>query len=230
MKKIILLLIIIFCCHINYSQIGIGTTTPDDGSILQIDSNTGALVPPRMTSTDMLLIPTPLDGALVFNTTRNSYYIYKNGTWSNLANSTLVVNKAYTGSNGALATPNDTYVNFPIGASDIIVTNPDVYDVTGNGTVTIKETGNYLFSASLSTSNMPSGNRKYILALTVNGTLVAYLTRGFSSLPSNDYWGTSGNIIYPVTAHDVVRLRYVLNNGGTALNAVFLNFGISRLN
>lgn len=77
---------------------------------------------------------------------------------------------------------------------------------------------------------MPSGNKKYILALTVNGTLVAYLTRGVSNLPSTDYWGTSGNIMYSITSNDIVRVRYVLNNGGTALNAVFLNFGISRLN
>lgn len=148
MKNFILLIILLISTnYYSYSQVSIGTITPDDGSILQIDSNSGAFVPPRMTSTKMLAIPTPLDGAMVFNTTQNSYYVYKNSIWSSLTNSTLLVNKAYSGSNSAIATPDNTYVNFPIGVSDIVTTNPDVYEVTANGTVRIKETGNYLFSA-----------------------------------------------------------------------------------
>ncbi len=213
-----------------YSQVGIGTTNPDDSSALQIDSTVGALIPPRMTSLEMNAIPTPLDGALVFNTTRNSYYVYKNSIWSSISNSALVINRAFGGGNNILATPNNTYVNFPIGSAEVIVTNPDVYNVTGNGTVTILEQGNYLFTASLSSSNMPSGNTKYILALTINNVLVGYLNRGVATLTSTDYWGTSGSIIYPINANDVVRLRYVLNNGGTTLNAVFINIGITRLN
>ncbi|WP_348636605.1 hypothetical protein QLS71_003450 [Mariniflexile litorale] len=212
------------------AQVGIGTTNPDDGSILQIDSTTGALVPPRMTATQMLSIPTPLDGAMVYNTTRNSYYIFKNGIWSNLDNSTLVINRSFGGANNAISTTNDTYFDYPIGPSNILITNPDVYNVTANGTITIKETGNYLFSASLSVSNMPSGTKKYIIALYVNGSLVGYLTRGHTSLPSTDYWGASGNIIYPIHTNDVVKLQYVVNNNGSTLNAAFANIGITKLN
>jgi hypothetical protein len=217
----------IFCSQ---AQVGIGTTTPDDGSVLQIDSKVGAFVPPRMTSSEMLAIPTPLDGAMVFNTTKNAYYVYESGAWSCQTNTTLVINKAYSGSNSELSTPNDTYVDFPIGGSDVIVTNSETYDVTANGTVQIKESGNYWFSAALSTSNMPSGNKKYIIALDVNGSLVAYLSRGFSSLPGSDYWGTSGSVMYPINANDVVTIKYVLNNANNALDAKFLNIGISRLN
>ena len=213
-----------------YSQVGIGTTNPDDGSILQIDSTTGALVPPRMTSTQMQAIPTPLDGALVFNITRNSYYVYKNNVWTSISNSTLTINKDFGGGNNALSTPNNTYVNFPIGPAEVIVNNPDVYNVTENGTITIKEKGNYLFSASLSSSNMPNGNVKYILAITINNTLRGYLSRGVATLPSSDYWGTSGTIIYPINANDVVKMQYVLNNGDVTLDAKFVNIGVSRLN
>ena len=216
-----------FCAQ---SQVGIGTTTPDDGSVLQIDSKVGAFVPPRMTSTEMIAIPTPLDGAMVYNTTLNSYFIFGNGTWSSQSSGTIVLNKSYSASNTALSTPNNSYVNFPVGAADILVTNADIYDVTGNGEVTIKESGNYLFSASLSTSNMPGGEKKYIIGLNINGGLVAYLSRGFSSLPSSDYWGTSGNVIYPINANDVITMRYVLNNDSTPLTARFVNMGISRLN
>lgn len=230
MKKYSLMLSLCVSFFYMQSQVGIGTTTPDDGSILQIDSKVGAFVPPRMTSAEMMAIPTPLDGAMVFNTTTNSFCVFGNGNWSSQTNNTLVINKSYPNSNTALSTPNDIYVDFPIGAADVLVTNPDAFDVIGNGKVRIKEAGNYMFSASLSTSNMPSGKNKYIIALNVNGGLVAYLTRGFSSLPGSDYWGTSGNVMYPIAANDVITMRYVLNNSNTPLKAKFVNIGISRLN
>ena len=218
-----------FCAQ---SQVGIGTTTPDDGSVLQIDSKVGAFVPPRMTSSEMFDIPTPLDGAMVFNTTQNSYYVYESGAWSSQTNATLVINKSYSASNSALSAPNDSYVDFPIGGANVVVTSTNTYDVTGNGTVKIKESGNYWFSAALSTSNMPGGNKKYIIALDINGSLVAYLSRGFSSLPSSgtDYWGTSGSVMYPIHANDVINIKYVLNNNDIPLSAKFVNIGISRLN
>ncbi|WP_158845496.1 hypothetical protein [Algibacter sp. L1A34] len=230
MKKYSLMLALCVSFFFAQSQVGIGTTTPDDGSVLQIDSKVGAFVPPRMTFSEMSAIPTPLDGALVFNTTHNTYFVYRNGFWSSQTNASLILNKDYPSGNSALSTPNDTYVDFPIGPSDIIAINSSAYDVTANGTVTIKESGNYLFSASLSTSNMPSGSKKYIIALNVNGALVAYLSRGASSLTSPDYWGISGTVMYPIVANDVVTMRYVLNNGNTPINAKFVNIGISHLN
>ncbi|WP_159018387.1 hypothetical protein [Algibacter sp. L3A6] len=232
MKRYSLMLALCVSFFCAQSQVGIGTTTPDDGSVLQIDSKVGAFVPPRMTFSEMSAITTPLDGALVFNTTHNTYFVYRNGVWSSQTNASLILNKNYPAGNSALSAPNDTYVDFPIGPSDIIATNSSTYDVTTNGTVRIKEDGNYWFSAALSTSNMPGGNKKYIIALDVNGALVAYLTRGFSSLPASgtDYWGTSGNVMYPISANDVITMKYVLNNGGSPLNAKFINIGISRLN
>jgi len=212
-----------------YSQVAIGTTNPDDGSALQVDSTTGAFVPPRMTTDEMNLISTPLDGSLIFNTSVNSYYVYKNGTWSSSSNSSIIINKNFSSNNNALETPNNSYVTFPIGADDVIANNTNIYQVVSNGVVKIKENGNYLFSASLSTSNMPSGNKKYILGIYKNNALVAYLSRGFSSLPSQDYWGTSGNVMYPFSANDLVKFRYVLNNDGNTLNAKFINFGITKL-
>ncbi|WP_055435747.1 hypothetical protein [Lacinutrix algicola] len=212
-----------------YSQVAIGTTNPDDGSALQVDSTTGAFVPPRMTTEEMNLITTPLTGSLVFNTTLNSLCVYKNNKWSSTSNNSIILNKSYSAGNDALETPDNNFINFPIGTADIITTNSSIYQVISNGKLRIKEDGNYLFSASLSTRNMPSGNKKYILALEINGNLVAYLSRGFSSLPSTDYWGTSGNVMYPVSANDSVTFRYVLNNGGVELDARFINLGISKL-
>ena len=211
------------------AQVGIGTVTLDDGSALEIESTTGALVPPRMSTANMNLIPTPLNGAIVFNTTQQSLFIHKNGVWQSLSNGSLVVNRSYSGSNGAISTTNNTYFDFPIGNSDVIATDTSLYNVTANGTATVLVSGTYQMSASFSTPNMPSGNKKYIIGVTRNGTLIGYLSRGFSSLPGTDYWGTSGTLMYPLAANDVIKFQYVLNNGGTNINAKFFNFGISKL-
>jgi len=216
-----------------YSQVAVGTVTPDDGSALEISSTTGALVPPRMTTTQMNAIPTPLDGAVIYNTTVNSLYLHSSGTWSSLGknNGTLVVNKDYSNSNNnTIVGTDNTYFDFPIGPGDILSNDTSLYNVTGNGTVTINESGNYLFSASFSMIDAPDGNNKYIIAITINDTLTGYLSRGFASLPETNYWGTSGNIIYPITAGQVVKFRYVFNSGSVARDAKFFNFGISKLN
>ncbi len=230
MKKIYYV-VLIFCIHYSgFAQVGIGTTTPDNGSALQIDSTTGAFVPPRMTNTQMMSITTPLDGALVFNTTKNSYFIFENGSWSSLSNSTLILNRSYGSANALISTSTNTYYDLPIGASDTQVTNSQVYNVTGDGTITILESGNYMFSASMSIRNMPSGSTKYIMAITLNGNLIGYLNRGFATLTGADYWGTSGNIMYPINANDEVKIRYVINNGGVPLDAHLVNIGISKMN
>ena len=182
-----------------------------------------------MTSTEMNAIPTPLEGAMVYNTTTSSYYVFKNNVWSPQSNRTLIINRNFPNNNNALATPNNTYVNFPIGTADVISNNSEVFNVTGNGTIEISQAGNYLFTASLSSRNMPNGNTKYILALEVNNTLVGYLNRGVATLQSTDHWGTSGAIMYPVNANDVVTFRYVINNNGTTINARFANIGITKL-
>lgn len=231
MKKLTLKAILFLCMHsIGFSQVGIGTTTPDNSAILQLESTTGAFIPPRMTNAEMLAIPTPLDGAMVFNTTNNSHYTYKNSSWSSIENNVVVINKDFSSGNNAISTNADTYYDFPIGPADVLTTNTDVYNVTSNGTITILKSGNYMFSASFSLTNMPSGSHKYVVALTINSVLSGYLTRGSSSLPSTDYWGRSGNIMLPINANDEIKIRYVLNNGGAPLDAKFANIGITKLN
>lgn len=228
-QRFILTLLLCATLQTLTAQVGIGTITLDDGSALEIESTTGALVPPRMSTTDMNLIPTPLEGAIVFNSTEHALFIFKNGTWQSLSNGSLVVNRSFGNSNNVITGDDNTYANFPIGATEVIATDVSLYDVTANGTVTVKASGVYQMSASFSTTNMPSGNKKYIIAVTKNGSLIGYLSRGFSSLPSQDYWGTSGTLMYPLAANDVLRFQYVLNNGGTNLNAKFFNFGVSKL-
>lgn len=96
MSKCTLFGIILFCTFFNaYTQVGIGTTNPAPGSILDINSsNSGVLIPrvELVETTNQLPItaPTPETGLLVFNTaTVNDVapgFYYWNGTqWVELS-------------------------------------------------------------------------------------------------------------------------------------------------
>ena len=209
------------------AQVGVGTTNPDDGSSFQVDSTVGAFIPPRMTNTQMNAIPTPLPGAVVFNTTAKSLFVFSNSVWKILSNPTLILNKA----GGTISTNDNTYYNFIVGASDILLTDATTYSVTANGTITINRTGAYAISASFSTNNLPAGNHKYIIGAFRNGTLIGYLSRGFVTIPGtgSDYFGASGILNYYFNAGETLELRYVLNNGNTSVSAVFFNIGISKM-
>ena len=62
-----LLTVIIF--NYTYAQVGIGTTSPDDSSILDITSTEKGVLIPRMTALERLSIATPIaDGLMVYQT------------------------------------------------------------------------------------------------------------------------------------------------------------------
>ena len=87
MKLTKALLLSMIAATATFSQVKIGDspTVIDDGSMLEIESTDKAFVPPRMTTSQMNAIPTPLVGALVFNTTENCLYQYRvPGSWKSL--------------------------------------------------------------------------------------------------------------------------------------------------
>lgn len=77
-----------------FSQVGIGTTTPDPSAMLDISSTTQGLLAPRMTTLERLDIvnqvsPDPVaEGLLVFDTDLDAFYFYDSATtsWSKLSN------------------------------------------------------------------------------------------------------------------------------------------------
>ncbi len=216
------------------AQVAIGTLTPDDGSVFEIESTTGAFIPPRMTDTQMEGIPTPLEGAVVYNTTNNSLFVRTNGGWTNYTNSTMVLNR----SNGIFTiAEEDIYSNFPLTASNSLYTDTSVFEVISNGKIKIKRNGAYLVSASFSIQNLQPGSHKYIIAAFINGNLIKYLKRGFVDIPSepnksgqiNKYFGTSGILMLPFKVGDILELKYVLNTDQSSLDARFFNIGVSKM-
>lgn len=63
-----------------YSQIGIGTTSPDPTSVLHVESTTQGFLTPRMTTAQRTAITTPANGLMVYDTTLASFYYYDTPT------------------------------------------------------------------------------------------------------------------------------------------------------
>lgn len=95
MKKIIVYILVIFPL-VTFSQVGIGTTTPDSSSLLDITDTTKGFLVPRMTLVQRNAIVAPATGLLIYQTNSTPGFYYFNGTiwttftgssWSLLGNS-----------------------------------------------------------------------------------------------------------------------------------------------
>ena len=62
-------------------RVGIGTTNPDSSAALDLSSTTSGLLPPRLTWNQMLDIPNPATGLVVYNLTDNKLMYYDGTNW-----------------------------------------------------------------------------------------------------------------------------------------------------
>lgn len=85
-KKLFLLLFCLFA-QFTHAQVGIGTTTPDASSLLELSSTSKGLLTPRMTTDQRNAIVSPADGLVVYDTTLKLIYYYVSSTssWSPIA-------------------------------------------------------------------------------------------------------------------------------------------------
>src|SRR5688572_24169185 len=81
-----------FCCLLSASgfsqKVGIGTTSPNVSSSLDINSASSGLLIPRLTSQQRLGIVSPADGLLVFDTDKQTICMYNGAAWVPLMYST----------------------------------------------------------------------------------------------------------------------------------------------
>ena len=80
----VLLFSVLFLFNFSFSQVGIGTTTPDGSSILDMSSTTQGVLTPRMTTTQRTAISSPAEGLLVYDTDENTFYFYQSSSWSKI--------------------------------------------------------------------------------------------------------------------------------------------------
>jgi len=62
-----------------YGSIGMGTSSPDASSLIDMQSTTKGFLPPRMTTTERNAIASPANGLLIYNITDNQFQYYNSG-------------------------------------------------------------------------------------------------------------------------------------------------------
>ncbi len=93
-RKIVILLII-FNSSITKAQVGIGTTSPDASSILDVSSSNKGLLLPRMSTAQRDAIATPSEGLMIYNTNTNCLEI--NSGTSGVPNWNCIVGESTVG-------------------------------------------------------------------------------------------------------------------------------------
>ena len=83
MKKTILILTLLCAATSILAQVGIGTTTPDSSSILDLTSTSKGFLPPRMTSTQRDAIASPVAGLMIWCTETLELQVYNGTRWIN---------------------------------------------------------------------------------------------------------------------------------------------------
>lgn len=84
MKRFIPTLFILLSLGL-YAQVGIGTTNPDNSSILDIESDDKGILIPRMTAIERIGITTPAEGLMVYQTDDvKGFYFYDGTTWDRI--------------------------------------------------------------------------------------------------------------------------------------------------
>jgi Flp pilus assembly pilin Flp len=83
MKKTILILTLLCAATITQAQVGIGTTSPETTSILDLTSTTKGFLPPRMTSTQRDAIASPVAGLMIWCTETLELQVYNGTRWIN---------------------------------------------------------------------------------------------------------------------------------------------------
>jgi len=139
-------------------------------------SNINGFYAPKLTTTQITAIPatTLTNGAIVYNTTTNTFQVYQNGAWTNLS----------TGATNALVAPNLTTANRPNPASTGMI----YYDTTLNN-YQIYQNGQW---GSLAAGIGAGANTTAGSATLAAGTIVVAST--YVTANSNIFLQTQGTI------------------------------------
>lgn len=81
MKVKILFILCLILSYWSFSQVGIGTISPDNNTVLDINSNSKGILLPRLTNTQRDAIVSPTDGLTIYNTENHRFEYFNSTFW-----------------------------------------------------------------------------------------------------------------------------------------------------
>ena len=235
MKKIVLSIILLcFSYYYNYAQVGIGTTTPDPSSILDIESTTQGVLVPRLTTAQITAIGSPAMGLLVFNSDEKEFQFNFGTTgtpdWSKVSHNSSV---KYSNTNTTTNINTGVLTNAPIFGTLNWNDDTGLYSVTGN-TITINSTGRYRVIINIAyrvpTIGGNSDQRVSVEAqLAVNGVLTGAIANTGYVRHANGHREASLHLteVLQITAGQSLSIQTI--SGGNSAAANFRSVGTSNI-
>lgn len=224
MKQFVTLTVLcIAFIQITTAQVGIGTTTPDDSSILEVMSTDKGVLIPRLTTTQRNAISNPENSLMIFNITTNNYE-YNSGTkaspkWVNIMyNPTVKYSNIDTSTNINV----NSAITLPVFGTLEWNDDTNLYQVSGN-TITVNTAGKYRITSNIS-YNVPAvpGNNSEIRVaveaqITINGTRQGAIAATGYVRSSNNHSDASLHIneVLNLSAGDIIRIQ-VVRSGNSA--------------
>ncbi|NQX86321.1 MAG: hypothetical protein HRT67_10535 [Flavobacteriaceae bacterium] len=167
-----------------FTQVGIGTTTPDDSAILEINSSNSGLLLPRLSNAERNAITNPAHGLIIYNTDAGKLQYNSNTkvspVWLNISTSGRSLK--YSNTDTTTNINQDNAINLPIFGTQNWNDNTTLYSVnTASNSVTINEAGRYRITVNASLIN-PNGIRLAPeMYISVNGVQAsAYASTGYT--------------------------------------------------
>ena len=115
----------------SHAQVGIGTSTPNASSVLDVSSTTKGFLPPRLTAAQRDAITSPAVGLVIFNTSTNCLNFY-NGAWFETCGSPVYLSGSIFCASGVTAvvdvtnpTTGKIWMDRNLGASQVATSSTD---------------------------------------------------------------------------------------------------------
>lgn len=95
--KIILIITLAFLAQATANaQVGIGTTSPDETAILEVQSTTKGFLPPRMDTDARDDISNPAEALVIYNTDSKCLEVFDNADWISICDGSVVTTTPYS--------------------------------------------------------------------------------------------------------------------------------------
>ncbi|MBL4585964.1 MAG: hypothetical protein JKX84_02740 [Flavobacteriales bacterium] len=206
----LLIFLIPFICFGQNYNVGIGTTSPDNSSILDISSTDKGVLIPRLNSLQRLGIPNPANGLLVYDFDIDCFFFFQSSTtsWQSLCSSDGTPGTTgATGEDGPVGPtgpsggpPGPTGPTGPVG-----VPAPQIFSLTGEQTLISDAFPNFGQITGLDTT----------ITLTDSATVALFFTGNF--------------MLHPTAQYNFVGLARILVNGNSLPFATESTLGFRKL-